>query len=74
MLSVENYDGEIGNPPIQGFGDTTQVLRCGRIDLNAPPGGGTNDDLIHINIGGMEQTAPLGAGQDRDGTGGTGSA
>src|SRR6185295_2651776 len=72
--AVEHHDGQIAHPTLEGRGDVPQVLGDRRVDVDPAAGGGPDDDLLHVDVGGVEQAAALGGGEHRDGVRSAGGA
>src|SRR5262249_57806567 len=71
---VEDGHDQVVDVAIQGEGDRLQVVlhRGSKVDL--PFGGRPDHDLVHVDVGGVQEPALLGGGEDGDGVGGAGSA
>src|SRR6185295_18680724 len=64
--TVEHHHGEIAHPALEGGGDVAQVLRHQRVDVDGAAGGGADDELLHVDVGSVEQAAALGGGEHGD--------
>ena len=72
--AIEHDHHEVVHVAVEGPGDGLQVVRHRRQDVHPPAGGARHHQLLHVDVGRVEQSPPLGRGQDRDRTRGTGRA
>src|SRR5688500_6250335 len=65
-LALEDDDGEILHVSAEAVRDDAQVGRDGELHAHFAGGRGTNTQLLHIDVGRMEQSAALGNGKHAD--------
>src|SRR6185295_4821705 len=63
-LAVEDGDGQLVDVALEGFRETVQVLFDGGGEADEIGGGGADDDLVHVDVGSVEEAALLGRGDD----------
>ena len=73
-LAVEDDDGEVVDVALERVGDVAQVLGHRGVEVHLAAGGRADDDLVHVDVGRVQQAAALGGGQHRDGAGRAGGA
>src|SRR6478609_3818059 len=64
--AVEAYNCQIVDIPAQATSDILEVLLDRSIDVDGAFAGRADDDLVHIYVGGVEETAALGGCEHRD--------
>ena len=64
---IEHDHDKIVHVPAKGFGDRLEIVRRGRIEADVVLRRRTDDELLHIQIGRVQQAALLGGGEHRDG-------
>ena len=52
--------------PLQAARDRLQVVLDAGVEVDRVPRGRTDDDLVHVAVGRVEETAPIGGGEHRD--------
>ena len=72
--AIEHNDDEIVDAALQAAGDGFQVLLDGRVEIDRPFCRRTDDDLFHVAIGRMQQSAALRGSEHGDGAGAAGGA
>src|SRR5690606_17493716 len=70
--SVQHHDGQVVDVAGQGVGDVAQVLGYRSVQVDAAGSRGADHDLVHIGVGGVQQSAAFGGGEHRDGPAGAG--
>jgi hypothetical protein len=73
-VAVEHHDGQLVDVALEGVGDLVEVLLDGGIEIDMLAGGRSDHDLVHVDVGGVEQAALFRGGQNGDGAGGAGGA
>ena len=63
---VEDHDREVVDLPVERVGDDLQVLLDRAIEIDLALRGRAHDELFHVRIGRVEQSATLGDRKDRD--------
>src|SRR5690625_3467947 len=59
---VEDDDRQVFEGTVEAEGDRVQVRGDGPAEVHLPGGGRPDDDLFHVNVGGLQQAALLGHG------------
>ena len=72
--AVEHDDDEVVDLAVQGLGDGLEVVLDRRVEVDLPPGRRPDDDLVHVDVGRVQQAALLGGRDDGDGVGSAGGA
>ena len=62
--AVQNDDGEVVHVAVESTGDTLQVFRHRQVKINLAAAGRADDDLFHVAVGGVQETALLRRGQN----------
>ena len=73
-LPLEHHDGQRADRAVEGAGDRLQVVLHRRIQVDFAAGGRTDHDLVHVDVGGVEQAPTLGGGKHRHRIRGAGGA
>ena len=64
-VPVENDHGQGADGAVEGGRDRLQVVLHRSVQVDLPASGRTDDDLVHVDVGGVEQAAALGGGEHR---------
>ena len=72
--AIEHDHDEVLDVPVEAPGDLLQVVRDRRIEIHRVLRLRSDDQLLHVNVGRVQQPAPLGGGQHGDRTRGSGGA
>src|SRR5918911_1577123 len=65
--AVQDDDGQIFHVAPKAARDVLQVVFDGRVDVYSAARRGTDDDLVHVDVGRIEEAAPLCGGEHGDG-------
>jgi hypothetical protein len=72
--AVEDHDDQVVDAALESPRDRLEVVLDRRFEVDGALGGGSDDDLLHVAIGRVEQAAGLGGGEHGDGAGASGGA
>jgi hypothetical protein len=64
--SLEDHDGDVADAPPQLGGDPCEVLARRQADVDPAGRDRPDAELLEVRVGGVEEAALLGRGEDRD--------
>src|SRR5581483_7589937 len=73
-LAIEYDDGQFVDVALECFGELAEVFGDGLLEIDILRGRGTDDELVHVDIGCVQQAALFGSGEDGDRSRRTGRA
>src|SRR5688500_101226 len=65
-LAIEHHDGQLVDVALKGFGHLVQVFFDRSVEAHEVGGGGADHDLVHVNVGRVEQAALFRGGDGGD--------
>jgi hypothetical protein len=63
---IEDDDGDVVDPPAERLGDPPQVVGRRVADVDLPRNDRPDAELLEVGVGGIDETALLGGGEDGD--------